>query len=273
MSDVLVYSDGGSNGDRKAAGAAIVDYRGKRRRFIVYLGQATNNEAEITGSLIGFSFLRLLKDEQRKAVTKIRWICDSEYVLKSGSSYIKQWQANGWRTAAKKPVKNQALWHAFLELTSDFTLSPEHVRGHTGHPENEACDAACNWAITSAETVLQEEGEGPVELALDEEGSGAWYLIDGRDFIERMRLAGDGEPEEDDKLVLVQKLSELSKKQPARKKPEQASVPQTKAPVPQLHELIRDLRSLLAKAEKHDAPPAHKLALTLRKALRDLEGK
>ena len=84
-------------------------------------------------------------------------------------------------------MKNQGLWRAFLFLSSGLSILPEHVRGHSGHPENEECDAAVSWARENGAERLAEAGDGcDVELRFDGKKS-KWKLFDGREIIEYLR--------------------------------------------------------------------------------------
>ncbi|HQH27756.1 MAG TPA: hypothetical protein PLP17_10200, partial [Oligoflexia bacterium] len=129
---IVLCSDGGADRSGQAAGACLLQTAdGATAGLIVYLGEATNNEAEICAGLLGFSWLCAC--HAAAPLGKVRWICDSEYVLKSATAYIRNWEKNGWKTADKKPVKNQGLWRAFLRLSAGCEIDPKHVRGHTGH--------------------------------------------------------------------------------------------------------------------------------------------
>ncbi|MCB0346836.1 MAG: ribonuclease HI, partial [Bdellovibrionales bacterium] len=154
----ILYSDGGAELRVSGAGACILEEEdtGRRLYLAVNLGGATNNEAEIFAGLLGFAYIR---SQDKNFSGSIRWVCDSEYVLKSATQYINNWKRNGWQTAAKKPVKNQGLWQAYSELSSGIKVTADHVRGHTGHPENEACDAMTNW-VRANEDMLPEGGSG-----------------------------------------------------------------------------------------------------------------
>lgn len=199
--EFVLYSDGGGEKQSAAAGACIVERAADnaRVRIVAFLGPGTNNEAEIVGGLLGFSFLNLLDCPPR---TPLRWICDSEYVLKSATGYIHGWQKNGWKTAGKSPVKNQGLWRAFLLLSGPFSIEAEHVRGHTGHPENEACDRASTWAMANGESALEGGDAALVEI---DTGSGPerWLLIDGRGFLSALRGEAMVTPSEEQCLGLV----------------------------------------------------------------------
>jgi ribonuclease HI len=204
---VVLCSDGGADQGTTAASACILRRTEDCQvvKIVAFLGQATNNEAEIIAGLLGFSFLAL---EANSALTNVRWICDSEYVLKSATAYINTWRNNGWKTSAKKPVKNQGLWRAFLSLKDGLSITPEHVAGHTGHPENEACDSAVTWARAHGEEIISSQGQGALGEETGEEGQTAtrWYLLDGREFLHRLREAELSSPSEEDCRLLVQQL-------------------------------------------------------------------
>ncbi|MEM7004111.1 MAG: RNase H family protein, partial [Pseudomonadota bacterium] len=72
---------------------------------------------------------------------------DSQYVRQGITQWIKGWKRNGWRTAAKQPVKNQDLWVALDTALATHEVDWKWVKGHSGHPENERVDQAANDAI------------------------------------------------------------------------------------------------------------------------------
>jgi ribonuclease HI len=186
---IELFSDGGGERSSSAGGACIVrdTGTGRERRFALFLGGGTNNESEIAAGLTGFSFLRALEMTERLPVDRVRWVSDSEYVLKSASEYINTWQTNGWRTSNRKPVKNQGLWRAYLALSEGLRIEFQHVRGHAGHAENEACDVATTWLQMHGEEFLAEQGEGAsVEVSAGPFGN-RWTVMDGRAFLEALR--------------------------------------------------------------------------------------
>ena len=201
----MLFSDGGSSSGRNAAGACVVEDRTRHTRvcLAVYLGAATNNEAESAASLLGFSALRALHGDSTPV--SVHWVSDSEYVLKSATAYIRNWQRNGWQTADKKPVKNQGLWRAYLALTHSFKIKAEHVKGHSGHPENEACDQASLWARNFADEF--DAGKSWVREDLDTPiGTDCWTCFDGRVLLEGVRSES---PSEEQNLELVRLLGEF----------------------------------------------------------------
>ena len=82
-----------------------------------------------------------------KRTARVKLTTDSEYVRQGITSWIPRWKRNGWKTAARKPVKNQDLWLALDRLAEDHDIEWHWVRGHSGHEENERVDQAANEAI------------------------------------------------------------------------------------------------------------------------------
>ena len=76
---------------------------------------------------------------------------DSQYVQKGISEWIRRWEKNGWKTAAKKPVKNKDLWLRLQELSQKINPEWRWVKGHSGNHYNEACDSLVQEAIRRAE--------------------------------------------------------------------------------------------------------------------------
>ena len=82
-----------------------------------------------------------------KQPCKVKMTTDSQYVRQGITGWVARWKQNGWKTAARKPVKNQDLWMALDELVSGLDVEWHWVKGHSGHPENELVDQAANDAI------------------------------------------------------------------------------------------------------------------------------
>ncbi|HIE53836.1 MAG TPA: ribonuclease HI, partial [Chromatiaceae bacterium] len=99
----------------------------------------TNNRMELTAVIEGLKAL--------KRPSRVRVVTDSQYVKNGMQQWIHNWKRNGWRTAAKKPVKNAELWKELDRLVSLHDVQWEWVRGHSGHPENERVDQLANQAI------------------------------------------------------------------------------------------------------------------------------
>lgn len=205
-----IYSDGGGEKESTAASACIVEKlsTGERRYFLAFLGPGTNNEAEIFAGLLGFMFL---SGKNIKKHLSLVWQSDSQYVLKSANEYILNWQKNGWKTANRKAVKNQGLWRSYLALSKNIDVKIEHVPGHSGFPENEACDEAATWARYNAESELSLGAEGD----LIEIGGAEWILLDARGVMESLRNEIFSESLLDS---FSQKLSKFVSNRPASKK-------------------------------------------------------
>lgn len=179
---VTVYSDGGTNGSGNGAGATILDLGADRYQVVSFLGKATNNEGEIFSGLVGFYLAQIITGKTPKSV---HWVSDSQYAIKSATQYINNWISNGWRTASKDPVKNQGLWRSFLALTQGTDIQVEHVKGHSGHEENEACDLAVNWIRDNLDAL---DSSGVVEIG----SAGSWIVFDAREAMDFIRNLDSG---------------------------------------------------------------------------------
>jgi len=189
VGDFKLYSDGGGERGAVAAAAFIIDaadkslFHAKRLRVVIPMGGATNNEAEILGGLTG---LVVISDFDPSA--HVEWFSDSEYTLKSATQYIKNWQVNGWRTSARQAVKNMGLWKIYLGISKPLQISSNHVKGHSGHPENEECDGIC----TQVQGLQLSQGMGFSDQTIKARDGHEWHILDGRGLIE---LARNDEPD------------------------------------------------------------------------------
>lgn len=141
MSKVVeIYTDGACKGNPGVGGwGALLRYEGKTREL--YGGEAltTNNRMELT------AVIRAL--EALKRGCRVRLHTDSQYVQLGIRSWIHDWKKRGWRTADKKPVKNEDLWRRLDELAAGHEIEWIWVRGHAGHPENERADELANLGV------------------------------------------------------------------------------------------------------------------------------
>ena len=137
---VKIFTDGSCHGNPGPGGwAAILEHAGRRRELTGNDPDTTNNRMEMMAVLEG---LRALKQPCRVEV----WT-DSRYVVDGMKSWLANWKKRGWKTADKKPVKNDDLWRALDEQAHRHRIEWHWVRGHAGHPENERCDQLANEAI------------------------------------------------------------------------------------------------------------------------------
>ncbi|GAB6124443.1 ribonuclease HI [Humidesulfovibrio idahonensis] len=139
---VTLYTDGSCLGNPGPGGYGAVLLAGPHRLELSqgYSG-TTNNRMEIMGVIAGLEAL--------KTKSAVEIITDSQYVKKAFTDrWLVGWQKNGWKTAAKQPVKNQDLWKRLVPLIAAHEVSWRWVRGHCGTPENERCDVLARTAAS-----------------------------------------------------------------------------------------------------------------------------
>jgi len=130
---VEIFTDGACLGNPGAGGWAAVLKSGRHRREISGGDPATtNNRMELMGAIRGLEALR--------RPCRVVLYTDSRYVKQGITEWIPRWQANGWRTASRKPVENRALWERLLAAAEPHDVHWKWVRGHAGVPENERAD-------------------------------------------------------------------------------------------------------------------------------------
>ena len=137
---VEIYADGACKGNPGPGGwGAWLSYAGKEKELWGGERQTTNNRMELT------AVIRAL--EALKRGCRVRLHTDSQYVQKGISEWISSWKARGWRTADKKPVKNDDLWKRLDELAKQHEIEWVWVRGHAGNVGNERADALANRGV------------------------------------------------------------------------------------------------------------------------------
>lgn len=132
---VELYTDGACSGNPGPGGWAFILKHPASGKCVENSGgerDTTNNRMELSAVIEG---LRAVRKPSRVEVYS-----DSQYVLNGLREWMAQWKARGWRTAAKKPVKNVDLWQILDELMQVHDLTFHWVKGHNEHPENERCD-------------------------------------------------------------------------------------------------------------------------------------
>jgi ribonuclease HI len=130
---VIIYTDGACSGNPGPGGwGAILIYGDKRKEINGGEAETTNNRMELLAAAEALAALK------RPSHAELH--TDSQYVRKGITEWIGNWKKNGWKTAARKPVKNADLWMQLDEARQRHQVDWRWVKGHAGHPENERAD-------------------------------------------------------------------------------------------------------------------------------------
>ncbi len=142
---VEIYTDGACKGNPGAGGwGALLESGGKTRELFGGEAYTTNNRMELTAVIRALEALR--------GACRVKLHTDSQYVQLGISEWIHQWKKRGWRTADKKPVKNEDLWRRLDELSQQHEIEWRWVRGHDGNVGNERADELANRGVASIGT-------------------------------------------------------------------------------------------------------------------------
>lgn len=140
MSAVEIYTDGACRGNPGPGGWAALLLSSDNEKILQGAETlTTNNRMELTAAIQALNAL--------KRGCRVVLYTDSQYVCTGVSEWLPQWKARGWKTAAKKPVKNQDLWQALDAAATAHEVQWRWVRGHDGNPGNERVDQLANEAI------------------------------------------------------------------------------------------------------------------------------
>jgi ribonuclease HI len=137
---VVIYTDGACRGNPGPGGwGVIMSYASKQKSLNGFEAETTNNRMELTAAIEALRALSRSCDVDLNT--------DSKYVLQGINEWIDNWKANGWKTAAKKPVKNADLWKLLDKQVLRHRINWNWVKGHAGIEGNEEADRLANEAI------------------------------------------------------------------------------------------------------------------------------
>jgi len=140
MKSVEIFTDGACSGNPGPGGwGAILRYNGVEKEMSGGEAETTNNRMELLAAIEALNAL--------KTPCKVDLYTDSVYVRDGIGKWIHGWKRNGWKTASKKPVKNDELWKALDDARARHDVTWHWIKGHAGHPENERADALAREAI------------------------------------------------------------------------------------------------------------------------------
>ncbi len=154
MSHVDIYTDGACRGNPGPGGWAALLLTGEHKKEISGSEPlTTNNRMELLAAIRGLEALK-------KPGTRARVFTDSQYVIKGIGEWLAGWKKRGWKTADKKPVKNQDLWEQLDALAATHELEWHWVPGHAGVAGNERADLLANEAIDALLAGSRSAGRG-----------------------------------------------------------------------------------------------------------------
>lgn len=137
---IEIYTDGACRGNPGPGGWGALLIAGKHEKTLHGGEQdTTNNRMELTAAIKALNAL--------KSRSKVTLYTDSKYVMDGINDWMPNWKKRGWKTAARKPVKNKDLWQALDEAVGRHEIEWRWVRGHDGNPGNEMADELANLGI------------------------------------------------------------------------------------------------------------------------------
>lgn len=141
MDQITIHTDGACSGNPGPGGwGAILEWNGHRKEINGAEWNTTNNRMELMAAI---QALNTVKGKDKP----IRLVTDSTYVRDGVTKWIHGWKKNGWKTSAKKPVKNADLWMELDEAATRHDVQWDWVKGHSGDPDNERADELARLAI------------------------------------------------------------------------------------------------------------------------------
>jgi len=156
MVDLIAYTDGACSGNPGPGGWGVLmramrgDAVVKQRELSGGAAETTNNQMELMAAISALEAL--------KRPSKLTIVTDSQYVKNGVTGWIHGWKRNGWRTAARKPVKNAELWQRLDAAQARHDVTWEWVKGHAGHPENERADELARAGMAPFKSSTRDAG-------------------------------------------------------------------------------------------------------------------
>ena len=136
----MIYTDGACSGNPGPGGwGALLQFGDHERELKGGERYTTNNRMELTAAIAALEIL--------KRTCKVHLHTDSTYLRDGMTSWIHNWKRNGWRTTAKKPVKNLDLWQRLDKAIQRHDIEWHWIKGHAGDPGNEAADALAQQGL------------------------------------------------------------------------------------------------------------------------------
>ncbi|MGE0108660.1 MAG: ribonuclease HI [Bdellovibrionales bacterium] len=130
---VVIFTDGACSGNPGPGGwGALLCYGGQEKELYGAEADTTNNRMEMMAAIMAL--------ESLKRPMSVELTTDSQYLKNGLEKWVAGWIKNGWKTAAKKPVKNVDLWQRLITLMEKHDVQLHWVKGHAGHAENERVD-------------------------------------------------------------------------------------------------------------------------------------
>ena len=140
MADVEIFTDGACRGNPGPGGwGAVLRYGEHEKELYGGEAQTTNNRMELMAAIRALETL--------KRPCSVQLTTDSSYVRDGITEWLPNWKKRGWKTTAKKPVKNADLWQRLDQAAQAHQITWYWVKGHSGHPENDRADKLANRGI------------------------------------------------------------------------------------------------------------------------------